>query len=529
MEEKRQPQPDKKENTFVISPEIERHMQILRKDPKSPVFAILSEAYRKGGLLDEAIATAVEGLKHNPNYTSGRVALGRAYFDKGEMDKAIEELKKVIKSTPDNIISHKLIADIYVKKSDIPSALQELKTILYLSPDDKEAKKLIATLSKPSTAEEKQQAPEPSVSEPSVPAQPVQAPQEPPAVEQQVQKPVQTGPVRPEPEKLEPEKPEIKKPPETEVSVPEQHHEEKVQESAAAPVVIPEPKEEPEENIVRHSQAGPTSGEAPVAEADVNTLSIENELESEMNKPLTEFKADETPATPEQEVMEPAEKRTGTPEDSAPPEEKAPSGPPVQEQPGFTEITEDTKGEVKEEELEAVFDDLAQSAEIPSVQQVTPSPAQQREEAPGPAGTEEIRTENPAGIEYAPPVADEPEQAPEVHEQAPPEPPKTSELHGEDIQTVTMADLYIKQGHLDKAYHIYRTILLKTPDSPVIRAKLVKVKKLIEAKQQDDLDKQKLETLKEREPKPPVAEQSDSMKDNMKRLNSWLDKIKKGG
>jgi tetratricopeptide (TPR) repeat protein len=474
MEEKRQPQPDKKENTFVISPEIERHMQILRKDPKSPVFAILSEAYRKGGLLDEAIATAVEGLKHNPNYTSGRVALGRAYFDKGEMDKAIEELKKVIKSTPDNIISHKLIADIYVKKSDRPSALQELKTILYLSPDDKEAKKLIDTLSKPLPAEEKQQAPEPSV-----PAQPVQAPQEPPAVEQQVQKPFQTVPERPEPERPEPERPEIKKPSEPEVLIPEQHHEEKVHESAAAaPVVMPEPKEEPEENIVRHSQAGPTPGEAPVAAADVNTSSIENELESEMNKPLTEFKTDETPATPEQEVMGPAEGRTGSPEDSAPPEEKAPSGPPVQEQPGFTEITEDTKDEVKEEELEAVFDDLAQSAEIPSVQQSTPSPAQKREEAPGPAWTQEIRTENPAGTEYAPPVADEPEQAPEAHGQVPSETPKPGELHGDDIQTVTMADLYIKQGHLDKAYHIYRTILLKTPDSPVIRAKLVKVKNL---------------------------------------------------
>ena len=95
MEDKGQPQQEKKTNTFVISPEIERHMQILRKDPKSPVFAILSEAYRKGGLLDEAIATAVEGLKHNPNYISGRVALGRAYFDKGEMDKAVEEYQPV--------------------------------------------------------------------------------------------------------------------------------------------------------------------------------------------------------------------------------------------------------------------------------------------------------------------------------------------------------------------------------------------------------------------------------------------------
>ncbi len=61
MDEKRQPHPDKKDDKFVISPEIEKYMQILHKDPKSPVFAALSEAYGKGGLPDEAVATATEG------------------------------------------------------------------------------------------------------------------------------------------------------------------------------------------------------------------------------------------------------------------------------------------------------------------------------------------------------------------------------------------------------------------------------------------------------------------------------------
>ena len=508
MEEKRQPQPDKKENKFIISPEIERHMQILRKDPKSPVFAILSEAYRKGGLLDEAIATALEGLKFNPNYISGRVALGRAYFDKGEMDKAIEELKKVIKSTPDNIISHKLIADIYIKKSDTSSALQELKTILYLSPDDKEAKTLIASLSKPLPAEEKKQQAE----EPPVPSQEAQRPEEQPHVhlpQEQKEEPALQQNVE------EQGTPQAGHPPEAGDSEPAERAGEQGHEPAKEPPVVvqaaktePEPKAEaePQHEIIQSPETEQQKAdEGPAAGAAETMPTIDSELENALNNPMSEPKPEETPLNPEQirrgpEVTEP----------------------PVQEpdqKPVVTGVTAEEQAGVKEEELEAVFEDLAQTAETPH---------RQKEEEPQSPGVEQIQNSN--DTERAPSLTAEAEPSSPLQEQASPENQKAPELHGEDIQTVTMADLYIKQGHLDKAYHIYRTILLKAPDSPIIRAKLVKVKKLMESKQQEELDKKKLEALREREPKPVMAaEQSDTMKDNMKRLNSWLEKIKKGG
>ncbi|MCL5878491.1 MAG: tetratricopeptide repeat protein [Deltaproteobacteria bacterium] len=519
MEEKRQPQPDKKENKFVISPEIERHMQILRKDPKSPVFAILSEAYRKGGLLDEAIATAVEGLKFNPNYISGRVALGRAYFDKGEMDKAIEELKKVIKSTPDNIISHKLIADIYIKKSDASSALQELKTILYLSPDDKEAKTLMASLSKPLPAEEKKT----QTAEPPVPEQqaerPVEQPQEPlpqehketPAVPQYVE---------------EHGTPEVEHPPEAGPAEPGQRVGEQGHGPAEEPPVVARTTEtepelkvttEPQNEVIQSPEIDQQKpGEEPAAGAAGNVPSIDSELENALNNPINESNTDEVPVKPEQNIIETEVPGTAAHE--------------TDQKTVFAETRADEQAGVKEEELEAVFEDLAQTAETPSQQQSAPYQPQQREEEPQPSGVEHIQTQEIDENEIASPRTDAPEPASPLQEQASLENQKTSELHGEDIQTVTMADLYIKQGHLDKAYHIYRTILLKAPDSPVIRAKLVKVKKLMESKQQEELDKKKLEALREREPKPAViTEQSDSMKDNMKRLNAWLEKIKKGG
>src|SRR3990172_3838835 len=88
-----------------LPPEISKYQAILSKDPNSMVFAPLAEAYRKAGMLDEAIKTAQEGLKLHPNYLSGMVALGRACYEKGMLKEAGEALGQVVKIAPDNIIA----------------------------------------------------------------------------------------------------------------------------------------------------------------------------------------------------------------------------------------------------------------------------------------------------------------------------------------------------------------------------------------------------------------------------------------
>lgn len=95
-----------------LPPEINKYLAILSKDPGSMVFAPLAEAYRKAGLLDEAVATAQDGLKLHPNYVSGMVALGRAYFEKGMLIEARETLEKVHAIAPDNIIAANILEEI---------------------------------------------------------------------------------------------------------------------------------------------------------------------------------------------------------------------------------------------------------------------------------------------------------------------------------------------------------------------------------------------------------------------------------
>ena len=58
-----------------FSPMIYDYLKKYQEDPTSRVFAPLAEAYRKAGLIDEAIEIAREGLRVHPNFVGGRVAL----------------------------------------------------------------------------------------------------------------------------------------------------------------------------------------------------------------------------------------------------------------------------------------------------------------------------------------------------------------------------------------------------------------------------------------------------------------------
>ena len=55
----------------TIHPElIERYQLTLERDPKSQVFAPLSEAYRKMGLLEEAFRISTRGVQFHPIFAA---------------------------------------------------------------------------------------------------------------------------------------------------------------------------------------------------------------------------------------------------------------------------------------------------------------------------------------------------------------------------------------------------------------------------------------------------------------------------
>src|SRR3954447_12629683 len=93
------------------SPLIYTYLRKYQDDPSSRVFAPLAEAYRKAGLIKEAVEIAREGLRVHPHFVGGRVALARALFDQEKFEEVADELGKVVQDAPDNLVAQRLLGE----------------------------------------------------------------------------------------------------------------------------------------------------------------------------------------------------------------------------------------------------------------------------------------------------------------------------------------------------------------------------------------------------------------------------------
>jgi len=129
-----------------ISPEIARLASQLSKDPKSKLFIPLAEEYMKEGMVEEAIMTLDDGLRHNPGYMSARVMLGKAYLNKGDVDNSCTQFEAVVKAVPDNLYAHKKLGEIYVHQGRRDEAIKSFKILSMLNPADEDAVSKLKTL-----------------------------------------------------------------------------------------------------------------------------------------------------------------------------------------------------------------------------------------------------------------------------------------------------------------------------------------------------------------------------------------------
>lgn len=125
---------------------IEKYQLLLQRDPKSQVFAPLTEAYRKMGLIEEAFRIAVRGVQFNPNFGGGRIALARVFLDRDNPEGALAELEKAVELSPDNILAHSLLGDCYLKAQRPKDALRSFKMVLFLAPTNEKAMKAVRKL-----------------------------------------------------------------------------------------------------------------------------------------------------------------------------------------------------------------------------------------------------------------------------------------------------------------------------------------------------------------------------------------------
>ncbi len=397
---------DERKEGFTLSPEIEKYIESLSKDPKSRVFAPLAEAYRKGGLLDEAIQVAQDGLKFNPGYVSGRMALGRAYYDKGMKTEAREELVKVVKSAPDNIMAHKILGEIYQGEGKAGEAVRSFKIVLALNPTDKEVTEALDILE--------------GRRPPSVPAKPAVAP------------PVKKEEVKAAPERVVPEIAEVPRP-RAGISPPE-----RAEEVKASP---------------------PVGGREVVGKEEVS-WEVAGEVEESQEEAESFDELDET----------------------------------------FKEF-EETPPETVEKEVE-----MKEEAELAPAGEPEALRVKGRDEIPRKEPLEQARIPSfESGVEMEAEPPGEPEIAETEANQVQPETGR------EELTTVTMAELYLKQGYPEKALNVYQDILASDPDN-------LEIQKRIE------------ELSGQTKPPPSPENQLEKRAEgNIRSLSMWLDKIKKGG
>lgn len=132
--------------SFSQHPIIYTYLKKFQDDPSSRVFAPLAEAYRKAGLVDQAIKVAREGLAVHPHFVGGRVALARALFDKQMFQEVIGELSPIAQDIPDNLVAQRLLGESYLILGKLAEALGAYKMLLYFCPQDREVIQMVQEL-----------------------------------------------------------------------------------------------------------------------------------------------------------------------------------------------------------------------------------------------------------------------------------------------------------------------------------------------------------------------------------------------
>ncbi|HYM59713.1 MAG TPA: tetratricopeptide repeat protein [Thermoanaerobaculia bacterium] len=128
------------------NPKIEELRYRLKVDPKSRIFFPLAEELRKVSQLGEAEQVLRAGLANHPSYLSGWVSLGRVLRELGSNEAAIEALKKAIQLDPGNVVAARLLGDAFLAVGQKVEAIKKYKLVLALMPADEELVALIDRL-----------------------------------------------------------------------------------------------------------------------------------------------------------------------------------------------------------------------------------------------------------------------------------------------------------------------------------------------------------------------------------------------
>lgn len=124
---------------MAYTSEIEKLEARYRENPKGRNFAPLADAYRKAGLIDNAIELCQAGLALHPDYVSGHIVHGRCLVDKKDDAAAETVFRRVLDLDPENILALKVLAEIAERNERFDQAMEWLNRLLLADPMNGEA------------------------------------------------------------------------------------------------------------------------------------------------------------------------------------------------------------------------------------------------------------------------------------------------------------------------------------------------------------------------------------------------------
>ncbi|HXM38136.1 MAG TPA: tetratricopeptide repeat protein, partial [Gemmatimonadales bacterium] len=129
---------------MAYTSEIDKLEARFRENPKGRNFAPLADAYRKAGLIDNAVELCQNGLKQHPDYVSAYIVYARCLLDKKDDAGAQDVFRKVLALDGENIIALRVLAEIAERNSRFEEAVEWLTRLLNADPMNGDAAEALA-------------------------------------------------------------------------------------------------------------------------------------------------------------------------------------------------------------------------------------------------------------------------------------------------------------------------------------------------------------------------------------------------